>query len=286
MANFTVTNTTANIVNVCAEDVAANGTATIDVSILHQRPKEAERLAELVNDGTLLITPPAVTGDRLSVEDYQATEWLFNILIDLDLGPLLDQLDIVGGAAVAAAGGDIALVGRNLLQGQTFDTLTLWATTSSVAITCLTPGDSGYTISVTDGATAGAEVVSVVGGTAWNIQIEVGVSTANQIATAINADAALSNGYLWAVSGGAGTTNAVQAATDMAGGAGSFASNAVYVGGLLALPANTTGATGVAAWTDTTLAVTTQAVGAATDVVQITVTSNNNKARAISATLV
>jgi len=187
--------------------------------------------------------------------------------------PELDYLDVSGHAAIAAVGGDIWLVGRELLQSQTFDTLTLWATTSAVAITCLTPGDSGYTIQITGGATAGAEVVTKTSN-AFVIQIQAGVSTANQIATAINANGADSNGYLRAVSGGTGTTNAIAAATPMAGGTGDFASNKVMVGGLQALPANEPGTNATAKWSGTGIVCTTQAVGTATDVIAVAVQSN------------
>jgi hypothetical protein len=193
------------------------------------------------------------------------------------------ELDYVDGAGPAAAGGDMALVGRNLLQDQTFDTLALWAGTSEVVITCLKPGKSPFTIQVTDGATAGAEVVTKTGD-AFEVQIEVGVSTADQIATALNADGADSDGHLRAASGGAGTTNAVQAATSMAGGVGDFAGNVVRVGGFECLPANTPGTAGAAAWTDTGVLVTVPALApiVATDKAQITLTSDGTRADAMS----
>lgn len=193
------------------------------------------------------------------------------------------ELDYVDGAGPAAAGGDMVLVGRNLLQDQTFDTLVLWAGTSMVTITCLKPGKSPFTIEVTDGATAGAEVVTKTGD-AFEVQIEVGVSTADQIATAINANAADSDGYLRAASGGAGTTNAVAAAAAMAGGVGDFAGNKVMVAGFECLPANTPGTAGAAAWTDTGITVTVPALApvVATDKAQITVSSDGTRADAMS----
>lgn len=193
------------------------------------------------------------------------------------------ELDYVDGAGPAAAGGDMILVGRNLLQGQTFDVLALWAGTSMVTITCLKPGKSPFTIAVTGGGTAGAEVVSKVGN-AFSIQIQVGTSTANQIATAINANAAASDGYLRAASGGAGVTNAIQAATPMAGGVGTFAENVVRVAGFECLPANTPGTAGAAAWTDTSIKVTVPALApvVATDKAQITVMSDGTRADAMS----
>lgn len=184
------------------------------------------------------------------------------------------ELDYIDGTGPAAAGGDMVLVGRNLLAGQTFDELTLWATTSAVVITALAPGDSGFTIEITDGATAGSEVVTK-SGNAFTIQIQAGVSTADQIATAINADGADSDGYLRAASGGADTSNAVAAAADMTGGVG--AGWECLVGGFTALPANTTGTAGAAAITDTQATVTVPALSpiVATDLAKVYVTADN-----------
>jgi hypothetical protein len=473
MATFQVTNITAGNISVCAETVAAGATNNVEVAVLYQRPAEAQRLADLVNDGDIVISLPTYSSDRVSLEEYQATEWLFNRLYDASQGPQLTglntdgiladggtmalsgtnllhgsqtfdtltlgittaavqfnamtpgdsgisvvitqgagalavtyaaslltvelavggstsdevatavnaadsqakgivrctgagggtvlvaastvmaggfgtysrnivtvggvaclplhatgtapaatwtatsisvtvpassisndsmpviaqvnaqptnmltygagtantdgpALDMVDGTQVASGGGNIVLVGRNLNQGQTFDELVLWATTSAVTITAMVPGDSGYTIQITDGATAGAEVVTKTGD-AFVIQIQAATSSANQIATAINADSADSEGLLMAVSGGAGTTNAIAAVAPMTGGVGDYDNNDVMVGGLAAEMVNTTGATGVAAWTDTSITVTTQAVGATSDAVAVEVTSNNVK---------
>lgn len=192
-------------------------------------------------------------------------------------------LDFVDGAGPAAAGGDMVLVGRNLLQDQTFDSLALWAGTSLVTITCLKPGNSEYTITVVGGGTAGSEAVTKSGNN-FEIEIEVGVSTANQIATAINADGADSDGYLRAASGGAGTTNAVQAETAMTGGVGDFAGNTVYAAGKECLPANTTGTAGAAAWTNTGVTVTVPALApaVATDKASIILTSDGTAANPLT----
>lgn len=194
------------------------------------------------------------------------------------------ELDYIDGAGPAAAGGDMALVGRNLLQGQSFDVLALWAGTSLVTITCLKPGKSPFTIQVTGGGTAGSETVTKTGD-AFVIDIEPGVSTANQIATAINANGADSDGHLRAASGGAGTTNAVAAATAMAGGVGDFAGNVVRAAGFECLPANTPGTAGAAAWTDTQITVTVPALApvVATDKAQVTVSSDGTRADTLSA---
>ena len=194
------------------------------------------------------------------------------------------ELYYIDGAGPSAAGADMILKGANFLQGQSFDELTLWEGTSEVVITCLKPGDSPFTIEITDGATAGSEVVTKTGN-AFEIQIEVGVSTADQIAEAINDDAADSDGYLRAASGGAGTTNAIAAATAMAGGVGTFAENVVKVGGVECLPANTTGTAGAAAWTDDTITVTVPALApiVATDQANVTVMADGTRADALGA---
>lgn len=194
------------------------------------------------------------------------------------------ELYYIDGAGPSAAGADMILKGANLLQGQSFDVLALWAGTSMVTITCLKPGKSPFTIEVTGGGTAGAETVTKTGD-AFVVDIEPGVSTADQIATAINADGADSDGYLRAASGGAGTTNAVAAATAMAGGVGEFAENVVKVGGVECLPANTPGTAGAAAWTDDTITVTVPALApiAATDQANVTVMSDGTRADALGA---
>jgi len=63
--------------------------------------------------------------------------------------------------------------------------------TQGVTLTAVAYGLSGNLISIafTPGATAGAEVVTVVGN-AISVQIETGVSTVTQVRTAINADGA------------------------------------------------------------------------------------------------
>lgn len=194
------------------------------------------------------------------------------------------EIYYIDGTGPSAAGADMILKGANFLQSQTFDALTLWDGTSQVVITCLKPGDSGFTIQVTGTGTAGSETVTKTAN-AFVIDIEPGVSTANQIATAINADAADSDGYLRAASGGAGTTNAVAAAAAMAGGVGDFAGNVVKVGGVECLPANTTGTAGAAAWTDDTITVTVPALApmVATDQANVTVMSDGTRADALGA---
>jgi len=198
--------------------------------------------------------------------------------------PILDMLNVAGGAAVAAAGGDIILVGRNLLQGQTFDSLHLTeALGGDLTVTCLKPGDSGFTIEMIKGA--GAASVAFVGG---KLTIDIGAagSSDDAIATLINANAAATDGIFRAVSAAAGNFTVAQAEAPMTGGAGNYAGNKVYVGGLEALPANQPGTSATAKWSATGITCTTQAVGAATDVVNIQVESNALLSAPLSAVLV
>lgn len=84
------------------------------------------------------------------------------------------------------------------------------------------PGSArnSITVAYTGGATAGAEVVSVVGN-AISVQIENGVSTATQIKTAVDASGAAAALVSVTISGTAGNAQAVAAAANLAGGTGS-----------------------------------------------------------------
>ena len=198
--------------------------------------------------------------------------------------PELDRLDVVGGAAVAAAGGDIELVGRNLLQGQTFDHIQLTETLGgTLDIYALTPGDSGITVEVTVGV---GGLVLTYAAKKLTIELAAAGSSDDAVATAINADASPCNGYLRAVSGTTGNFTTAQATAPLTGGTGDWDATQIFVGGLVALPANETGINAVAKWSDTGITCTTQAVGAATDVVAIVVKSDGVETKALSAVLV
>jgi len=172
--------------------------------------------------------------------------------------PELDYHDLDGGA-VAAAGGDLTLVGRALLQGQTFDEITIEeAAAGSVVITALKPGDSGITVEVALDTGLAVEFNPATG--VLLIKLPAIGDSDDDIATAINADAAQTNGYLRATSAGSGDIVADHAAAPMTGGVGEYAENKVMVGGLEALPQNTTGTIGAAAWTDTSVKVTAPAL--------------------------
>lgn len=88
-----------------------------------------------------------------------------------------------------------------------------------ITYTAATTGDEGndITIAYTGGATAGAEVVSVVG-TAISIQIETGVSTATQVKAAFDAEPLAVALAAAAITGTAGTAQVVAAATNLASG--------------------------------------------------------------------
>lgn len=84
-------------------------------------------------------------------------------------------------------------------------------------------GEDGNLISITytGGATAGAEVVTVVGN-AISIQIQTAVSTATQVRTAFNLSAAATALAVCTVTGTAGTAQVVAAIAYLAGGYGDF----------------------------------------------------------------
>lgn len=89
--------------------------------------------------------------------------------------------------------------------------------TQAVTLTAVAFGTSGnsITLAFTPGATAGSEVVSVVGN-AISVQIETGVSTAAQVVTAILASAPAS--ALAVASGAAGSAVVTATALPLAGG--------------------------------------------------------------------
>jgi hypothetical protein len=191
--------------------------------------------------------------------------------------PELDWLD----GAITAAGADIVLKERNLLQGQEFATLTLFTGTSELIFRALTPGAAGNDLTIEIQDTGSLTVTKT--DDAVVITINLGTTTADEIATLVNTADEDTDGYLTCNGGGAGVAQAVTAATNMAGGTGS--GFVCRVGGLVALPANTQTADGADAITDTQATMTSPAVGAASDVVQITVCSNNVYTQPLSGVL-
>jgi hypothetical protein len=164
------------------------------------------------------------------------------------------MLDWLVGAEPAATGATVVFRGRALLQGQTFDTLTLVSGTSHLVITALKPGKSGIKVVIL--VAAGGASVAFANNT-LTIQPAAGGSTASAIATLINANGSGCQGILWAtvVVGDATPFALAVASTPLAGGVGAYAGNKVTFSGVEALPKNTTGATGAAAWTDAVLTV-------------------------------
>lgn len=187
--------------------------------------------------------------------------------------PELHMVDVAGGlgAAFAAAGGDLDIYGINLLQGQTFDALVHGAGNAELTFEALTPGDSLLEIVIEDGV---GEVVAYNAGLhRVTITLNTGVSTANSIATAVNANGAQTDGILRATAGGTGLDNPVaMALTPMAGGVG--AGFQAFVGGHACLPANEVGTAPVRKINNDRIVITTPAMGAAADVVSVFVVSD------------
>ena len=175
--------------------------------------------------------------------------------------PELDALD--GAQPGAAAATDVVLKGRNLLQGQTFDAHTNGTGTSEIVLTALKPGKTEYTVTYEN---TGSITVTLTG-TVLAITFNAGVSTANAIATAVNADGADTEGIIRAVAGGGGgggtgtTVPEIATAEAFAGGVGKGWE--CRVAGVEALPANETGDDAGAKITDTQATVTVPALGAA-----------------------
>lgn len=164
------------------------------------------------------------------------------------------ELDWIDGAGPAAAGSNVVLRGRALLQGQTFDSLTLGTGTSELIFTNLKPGKSGWKVKLTD---TGSLTVTFAAGV-LTITIDGGSTTAAAVATAVNAEAT-NVGKIRCVSGGTGTALVETTAADgdlLTGGAGDFAGNKVEVGGVEALPVHATGTSPAATWADLTISVT------------------------------
>lgn len=171
--------------------------------------------------------------------------------------PVVDWVD---GVPPAAAGGSAVLRGRNLLQSQTFDSLVVTDSAEgalgSVTITALKPGDSG--ISVVVATPTGSLALAYNAGTKVLTITPTATTgdTDDAIATAINADNSPVRGILRAASAGAGSILHAIASAPLTGGEGEYAGNAVTISGVEALPANTTGTAGAAAWADTVVTVT------------------------------
>lgn len=117
--------------------------------------------------------------------------------------PILDALD--PGVLLAAGQASFVIKGRNLLQSQTFDTLTTGTANAAVTVTMLKPGDSGVSLVVAQGVGALSAVLSA---SVLTVTLAAGGSTATAVAAAINA-AASCIGVIHAVAGGTGDRKSV-----------------------------------------------------------------------------
>lgn len=180
--------------------------------------------------------------------------------------PILDALD--PGALLAAGQATFVIKGRNLLQSQTFDTLTIGTANAAVTVTMLKPGVSGVSLVVVQGAGA---LSAVLAANVLTVTLAVAASTATEVAAAINASASCI-GVIHAVAGGTGSDDVVVAAsTALAGGAGSYTENLVYINGQSCNPAQA-----ASQWTNTSITVLVPALTGrvAGDIVGVTVISD------------
>lgn len=165
------------------------------------------------------------------------------------------ELSMVDGSIPPLTGGDMVLRGTYLIQGQTFASLALFLTTSKLTFTALKPGVGGNDLTIAIVHAGGAPAVTVAKvANAITITANLGVHTANDIATAINVNGADTDGYVRCLSGGAGVTITATAATHLAGGEGEGWT--CTISGAECLPANTPGTAGAAALTETLCTVT------------------------------
>jgi hypothetical protein len=198
------------------------------------------------------------------------------------------ELDWLDGGAPAATGGDIVLKGRLLLQSQTFDAAHVTEGSGDLLIEMLKPGDSGYSYEVKAGTGALAVAIS---DTKLTITLASGGSTVAAVATAINADGADTDGIMRANEDASDTLTAAVSETNLTGGVGDYAGNKVLASGVECLPANETGATTTAKWTDTAITVTVPDLTAetdaraASDIAQIAIESDGKFTQAMSVVL-
>ena len=140
------------------------------------------------------------------------------------------------------------------------DIVTALSTNAAIAALMTAVVGSGGTVNAITAPTP------LANGRVLIIQPAAGGSTASALATLINANGAGCQGILWAtvVVGDATPFTLAVASTPLAGGTGSYDGFGVTFSGVAALPKNTTGATGAAAWTDTLVTVTSPDLTATT----------------------
>lgn len=184
------------------------------------------------------------------------------------------ELDYIDGAGPAAAGGDMVLVGRKLLNGQTFASLTLGV---SLDIIMREPGEAGneVLVEVIDSGGVGGLAVSWAAGK-LTIDLDGATPDEDTIATAVN-DAGV--GAPVRANSGGGAAFGTVAAANLAGGTGLGWS--CTVGGFDApLKFDTGAATSSANLTETQATVTVPALApiVATDKAHVYATVNGVRA--------
>jgi hypothetical protein len=277
---FKIINNTGASIRTVGGEYAIGEEKEIDLVDLLVNPYKLEQLNTDIGGGIIIV--------QYKGSDVTASE--IELILDLvaaraipENPPKLDLLNVTDGGAVAAAGGDIELVGRNLLRGQTFDSIQLIQNLADLTIASLKPGKSPFSVEVIVG---GGALSVTIADNKLTIELALGGSTDDEIATAINDDGTDWEGLLRADSAGTGSFTVAIPEAPLTGGVGNYDGNKVMVGGLEALPQNETGTSATAKWSDTELLVTTQAVGGATDVVAIEAEVDGILAPPLSAVLV
>jgi len=130
-----------------------------------------------------------------------------------------------------------------------FDTRDLVEGGATVSLFASTPGHAQYTFELVLDAAPAIDFTN----NHLTITAVSGATTANDIATLINADGAVTDGYIRATGNGTGTYSAAQPMRQMIDydanhGSGSVHGSYVLVNGVKCLPLNTTGATSTPQW--------------------------------------
>lgn len=209
----TVTGTGATVQKTCVSAALSGGVATAKASLTLNGTFRitAKSAGTAGNSTTFKFTSGATAGSEIvsvstaaitvqiadGVSTYQQVldaveaDGSADALVDLDsAGPTLEGVAKVNHAAtfLSLTGGLAAAAASVVVQD-----LTYAADATGTAL-------NGKTVTYTTGATAGSEVVTVASGNI-SVQIENGVSTATQIATALNAAAPFTTPYNVTVSG-------------------------------------------------------------------------------------